>query len=168
MPQSEAPSTTPSMQPSTSAEPTSSPSTSGAPSDLPSQMPSLTPSITEEPSVPPSVSIKPSGLPSDPPSMTQAPSLAPSISHVPSISFEPTPVPTSRHVFEEDFMSADIGYVGAAGASFETDWAGLYQVQGSGSDIWVRFWFLQVYQCFGFDNIFLIILILLHCDAAYF
>ncbi|KAL7554934.1 hypothetical protein ACHAWF_018496 [Thalassiosira exigua] len=135
LPQSEAPSQMPSSQPSVSAEPSMSPSISTMPSDLPSEVPSNVPSVSTAPSFEPSVSLEPTGRPSAQPSVTQAPSLAPSVSIAPSFSQEPTPAPTARKVFEEDFLSRDIGYVGIVGQSIEAA-SGLYMVQGSGWDIW--------------------------------
>lgn len=157
LPQSEEPSSMPSMQPSISSAPTEPPSLSSMPSSSPSAYPSVAPSISTEPSFFPSVSVEPSTNPSDQPSLqpsismepsinpsvrpsiTQIPSELPSISIVPSISTEPTPSPTARHVFDTgEFLSRDIGYVGYAGQSIESS-PGLYTVQGSGNNIWVSF-----------------------------
>jgi len=119
-------------------------------SESPSQMPSMQPSISSQPSVPPSVSampsrdIKPSTPPSFVPSLstpvtmepTDEPTLAPSITIAPSNSHVPTPgLDTTLHDFQQEFLSRDIGDVGISGQSDETA-SGLYNVQGSGFDIW--------------------------------
>ena len=136
LPQSEAPSGMPSMQPSVSAEPSSQPTMSAMPTSMPSESPSLKPSVSAEPSLEPSVSSVPSREPSTVPTLTQTPTAAPSTSHMPSISLPPTPAPTSRKVFEQEFQSRDIGYVGISGMSHNPE-SGLYIVEGSGHDIWV-------------------------------
>lgn len=57
--------------------------------------------------------------------------------HEPSMSMAPTPGPTERKIFEEEFRGIDIGYVGIAGQFVEAS-PGLYNIQASGLDIWVR------------------------------
>ena len=121
IPQSESPSQMPSMQPSTSSHPSISPSMSAVPSRVikPSAIPSFEPSLsrTTEP--------------------TDQPTLSPSITMAPSNSQVPTPgLTTIDHVFEQEFLSDDIGDVGVSGESYETA-SELYMVQGSGEDIWV-------------------------------
>lgn len=133
--QSEAPSSMPSMHPSISFIPTIMPSFTSGPTSQPSEAPSMLPSLSSVPTTRPSMSSVPTGVPSTLPTVTSAPSDAPSVSIQPTISFEPTPSPTARRVFEEEFHSTDIGYVGYAGQSYEAA-SGLYTVQGSGNDIY--------------------------------
>ena len=82
----------PSFGPSETASPSFVPSISGLPSFSPSETasPSLSPSISEMPSFSPSETASPSFVPS----ISEAPSFVPSISIVPSLSLEPSPLPT--------------------------------------------------------------------------
>ena len=137
IPQSEAPSESPSFLPSVSFQPSSSPSLSTQPSSSPSVLPSFLPSLSTQPSKEPSLSLIPTTVPSRVPSVSTKPSaITESPSEAPSMSFEPTPSPTARRVFEDMFRGKDIGSVNLAGQSYEAE-PGLYIVQGSGLDIWV-------------------------------
>jgi len=138
LPQSEAPSSSPSTQPSISSKPSSSPTISAMPSSNPSNFPSLAPSISARPSNQPSLSKMPSENPSLSPSVSVAPSVTPTGSEAPTTSLEPTPGPTTRKVFEDVFMSRDIGNVVQSGQFFEGTTSsgqksGLYTIQASGS-----------------------------------
>ena len=135
LPQSEAPSESPSMSPSTSFQPSNFPSQSAMPTSRPSESPSFLPSTSLLPTITPSISTEPTNEPSAMPSMSIVPSVPPTESIAPSLSYFPTPAPTARKVFEVELRSRDIGYVGYSGQSFEAE-SGLYQVQGSGRDIW--------------------------------
>jgi hypothetical protein len=80
----------------------------------------------------------PTGAPSSSPTISAAPSSAPTISQAPTISTEPTPGPTERQVFEDDFIGRDIGAVAHVGLSLEDKRSpGLYMIQGGGSQIFV-------------------------------
>ena len=137
LPQSEAPSSSPSMQPSISSMPSFNPSISSMPSSSPTNVPSSTPSISSRPSNQPSFSKMPSENPSLSPSVSVAPSVTPTDSEAPTTSLEPTPGPTARKVFEDVFMSRDIGNVAQSGQFFEGTTSsgqksGLYTIQATG------------------------------------
>jgi hypothetical protein len=140
VPQSEAPSSSPSTQPSISSKPSSSPTISTMPSNNLSNFPSLTPSISARPSNQPSLSNMPSENPSLLPSVSAAPSVTPTSSEAPTTSLEPTYSPTTRKVFEDVFMGQDIGNDEQLGQFFEETTSsgqksGLYTIQASGSQI---------------------------------
>jgi len=142
LPQSEAPSSSPSMQPSISSMPSFSPSISSMPSNSPTNVPSMIPSISSRPSNQPSLSNMPSLNPSSSPSVSLAPSVTPTDSEAPTTSLEPTPGPTARKVFEDDFISQDIGNVAQSGqfsegTTFSGRKSGLYTIEATGSQIYV-------------------------------
>ncbi len=87
------------------------------------------------PSDQPSISTMPTHRPSVSPTGSVPPTVSPTNSHLPTVSQYPTPAPTARKVFEEDFSSRDIGSVGHTGGSSNPE-SGLHVVQGSGSDIY--------------------------------
>jgi hypothetical protein len=136
VPQSEAPSSMPSTPPSISSQPSAGPSVSTMPSNRPSNLPSFAPSVSTAPSFQPSISTMPSPEPSLSPSVSQSPSEPPSTTHAPSISLEPTLGPTARKVFNETFLSRDIGTINQAGKILEVK-SGLYTIRGSGLAIGV-------------------------------
>ena len=64
------------------------------------------------------------------------PAKAPTVTTHPTISTEPTPGPTDCEVFEEKFLSRDIGNVAYSGQSFEVGHLpGLYTIKDAGSSI---------------------------------
>lgn len=126
----------PSTPPSISSQPSAGPSVSSMPSSRPSNFPSFFPSVSTEPSFQPSLSTMPSFEPSLSPSLSLRPSAAPSTTQPPSISSEPTLAPTARLVFNETFLSRDIGTVTYAG-NFSEVASGLYTIRASGSAIGV-------------------------------
>lgn len=151
IPQSEAPSHMPSFQPSTSKLPSMFPSITTMPSEPPSEHPSVVPSLTTQPSDEPSLSDAPSIHPSIVPSLSKMPTPAPT-TNAPSVSAAPTPAMTERRVFEEEFRGKDIGTVGVAGQSFETESPGLYTVQGSGAEMSVSFYSFRIYNLYCLLN----------------
>jgi hypothetical protein len=83
------------------------------------------------PSVVPTISTMPTDAPSASPTTSVSPTIAATDSFPPTVSQYPTPAPTARKVFEEDFSSRDIGSVGRKGGSSNPE-SGLHVVQGSG------------------------------------
>jgi hypothetical protein len=84
----------------------------------------------------------PSLNPSQLPSVSLAPSVTPTSSEAPTSSLEPTPGPTARKVFEDVFMSRDIGNVAQSGQFSEGTTlsgrkSGLYTIEATGSQIYV-------------------------------
>eukprot|EP00984_Skeletonema_dohrnii_P038966 scaffold42792_cov283-Skeletonema_dohrnii-CCMP3373.AAC.1 len=73
----------------------------------------------------------PTDAPSASPTTSVSPTIAATDSFPPTVSQYPTPAPTARKVFEEDFSSRDIGSVGRTGGSSNPE-SGLHVVQGSG------------------------------------
>jgi len=125
IPQSEAPSQTPSVQPSVSALPTMSPSLSSMPSTeiRPSGHPSSSPTLSSP------VSYSP----------TRVPTFSPTHSFAPNISLKPTDGETPDSlVFGLDFLNRDIGGKdGQTGALYESESEpGLYTVEGNGYDMY--------------------------------
>ena len=101
------------------------------PSHQPSDQPSALPSVSTMPSVVPTISTMPTVSPSANPTTSASPTIAATDSFPPTVSQYPTPAPTARKVFEEDFSSRDIGSVGRKGGSSNPE-SGLHVVQGSG------------------------------------
>jgi len=80
----------PSSSPSISAQPSEHPSISSVPSEQPSENPSESPSVSAKPSSQPSENPSTSDVPSFEPSISFEPSEVPTISGKPSVSFEPS------------------------------------------------------------------------------